>query len=297
MGFGRGLGALGGSAMLHAAVIALGFAVLRLHASPRKDAGPPSAPISDRLIGDSSEIGGGEEHVIDVDPPASPLAVAPTNVEAPKPTEIAPPAETSRADDAPRPKPSEPVKRAPRPKPKRPSPGDASASANARNEAIPRRGEGGEGGGNGGHAIGVAGLAAPRDLANAFTHLVPQACQGDGDWSSLATGDSEVIEIAIPVDDQGKLGEAQILTKAPPKIMLALVKRTMAALSGPSVFAMRDLKVSAGAEVLKVTALVGKGDTIGVVFDEYRDGKGKAHFTQASGARVDIKIEVEKIKN
>ena len=101
--------------------------------------------------------------------------------------------------------------------------------------------------------------------------------------------------MAITVDATGRITGFTSLDRDPPKQLLALVKRTIAAIDS----GMFELKGSlgAGVETLRIQASVSdlvedvQGGTVAL-----SSGDGKAAFTQEHGRHVEVRLRVVKVE-
>jgi hypothetical protein len=173
-----------------------------------------------------------------------------------------------------------------------PEPGAARTAGTKRHDgAAPSEGDGRRRGGQ----FGAEGKSTARDLGHAFARAIGPANQADAAWSKLPTGPFATLEIAIDVDETGKVGDVVALSPTPNAQLLSLARRTVILLRG-GVFHLRGAEASAGRAVLRLRAEVSdldasgakvQGGTIDLAFS-YEHGKGKAAFTREGGRHVEI---------
>jgi hypothetical protein len=156
------------------------------------------------------------------------------------------------------------------------------------------------GGGQRGRGFGAEAPSAVWDLGGAFTRVIGPACMADPIWSKLAVGSGGELEIAITVDDAGHITGFTPPSDDAPWHLVALVKRTLKLL-GAGTFAIRSGSVSAGTEVLRISASLRdmdesemKAAPASFGYDRGK-GKGKAGFTQPGGRHVDVSVEVVRV--
>jgi hypothetical protein len=322
----RVLVASAGSIAFHGSFVAIAVLVAAL----RREAPVPAiaAPVNavDVWSGVTSAIGG--ERLVDVNvdalggqagPAGAPgRAVEATPPAAPPP----PPKATIPAVIAPKPameKPALPddpgaIEPAPKPRAKKPKPVAAEPASSAVDDpgdanekpappASPRatkhRAGGGAGENGDGAKLGAFGAEGPssvRSLGRAFEKSIAASCQLDPGWGRLPVGDAGAIEVAITVDATGRITGFTSLDRDPPKQLLALVKRTIAAIDS----GMFELKGSlgAGVETLRIQASVSdleedvQGGTVAL-----SSGDGKAAFTQEHGRHVEVRLRVVKVES
>lgn len=212
------------------------------------------------------------------------------------PLKLATPKSPAAATVAPRA--ADPLAEAP-PKPRGPAKPAAPAPRTAR-LASPQAAHSGAASSDGdGHArggqFGAEGKSAARDLGHAFARAIGPANQADAAWSKLPVGPFATIDIAIDVDEAGKVGEVIPVSASPNAQMLSLARRTVILLRG-GVFHLRGAEAMAGRAVLRLRAEVSdldasganvQGGTIDLAF-VYANGKGKAAFTREGGRHVEI---------
>jgi hypothetical protein len=176
--------------------------------------------------------------------------------------------------------------------PKRPTSGAAATSA----AAATRSNEGADGDGRRrGGQFGAEGKSVARDLGHAFARAIGPANQADAAWSRFPTGPFGTLEIAIDVDESGKVGEVVALSSPANAQLLSLARRTVILLRG-GVFHLRGAEATAGRAILRLRAEVSdldatganvQGGSIDLAFS-YENGKGKAAFTREGGRHVEI---------
>jgi hypothetical protein len=298
------------SIAVHGAVLAPAFVLV---ASQRLTPAPELAEPLDRWAGASATLGNAAVYDVNVETigerrsPASPgVADSPPSPPAPSPSPLPPPPATPTLPapgslPAPRATSTSAARTPPLPKkPKAKKPklrdhaGDGVAGAAS---APPIAGE--PGGGASGGSFGAAGAASVRDLGRAFTRAIPPAGQGDPVWSTLPAGDAGSIEITLDIDETGHITGMRAPEGEPPRHLLGLVKRTLALLEAGT-FAIARGTVSAGFEVLRLRVRLhdGEPDVSGggsaELSNAYERGKGIATFTQASGRRVEVMVQLVK---
>ncbi|MFO0756846.1 MAG: hypothetical protein U0359_10155 [Byssovorax sp.] len=319
----KAFGAGAASIVLHGAL--LGPALLVCASRPSAASEPVEA--ADRWAGQTAALQGERVYDVNIEPgggqskpslpggPGADLAPSPPSPPSPPDAPASPPPEPPRA-----PAPSAPpaVTSAPvapsstasaaRPsakksksKPRKPKPASSasegpSAPGGEKNAAgDPGGGAAGESGGS----FGAEGPGGVRDLGRAFTRAIPPAGQADPIWSSLPLGDAGTIEIMLTIDEGGHIKGSVPLTESPPRHLLRLIERTMPLLEAGT-FALQRGTVSAGTEVLRVHVSLHEGepsaggDATGLSF-AFSRGKGTATFTQSSGRRVEVLVEVRKV--
>lgn len=276
---------------------------------------PVEIAPTDRWSGTTAELPG-HGGVVDVEvgspsPPAAGAAPAPVGV--PAPTQLAAPAVAPAPPRAVEPAPSTaatPIPPPPKPRRKRPTPaptgsavaaasppasGDPGAAASA--AGPPSGGEPGPGG-----SFGAAGESAVRDLGRAFTRAIPPSSDSDPVWATLPRGAAGELEIAIDVDEGGRVTGWRPLQEDPPRHLVSLVRRTMILLR-QGTFALRGGSVTAGAQVLRLRAEVSDvdvpadhpGGSFGLEH-RYAAGTGTAAFTQVSGRHVEVTVRLLRVE-
>ena len=119
--------------------------------------------------------------------------------------------------------------------------------------------------------------------------------QSDAGWAKLPVGDAGAIEVAITVDEGGRITGSRALDRDPPKQLLALVKRTIALIDAGT-FELKG-SLGAGAEVLRIQATLSDvatdvaGGATALSF-----GEGKSAFTQEGGRHVEVTVKVVKVE-
>jgi hypothetical protein len=320
----RVLVASAGSIAFHGSVVAVAVlvAALKREAPVAAIAAPVNAV--DVWSGVTAAIGG--ERLVDVNVDAlggqvGPAGAAGRAADATPPAAPPPPPKaTIPAVIAPKPAaekpalPDDPTAEGPPPKPraKKPKPAAASSAVDEPGEqneppappASPRATKhkaGGAGGENGDGArsgpFGAEGPSAVRSLGRAFARSIAAACQSDAGWAKLPVGDAGAIEVAITVDEGGRITGSRALDPGhdPPKQLLALVKRTIALIDSGT-FELKG-SLGAGSEVLRIQATLSDvaadvaGGATALSF-----GEGKAAFTQESGRHVEVTVKVVKVE-
>lgn len=141
-----------------------------------------------------------------------------------------------------------------------------------------------------------------RSLGRAFLRAIPAACSGDAAWSVARLGDVGTIDIALALDEHGKLQRGagdelfRSLTPGARPELLGLARRTTLQLEFGT-FAIRAGEVAQGTEMLRlsvrVSAVEVPPDLEGGVFGlEHDYDKGTAGFTQRSGRHVEVHVDV-----
>ena len=318
----RVLVASAGSIAFHGGVVAVAVLVAALKREAPVAA--ITAPVNavDVWSGVTAAIGG--ERLVDVNVDAlggqvGPAGAAGRAAEATPPAAPPPPPKaTIAAVIAPKPaveKPAVPddptaLEPAPKPRVKKPKPAAASSAVDDPGEqneppappASPRatRHKGGGGGGENGDGarsgpFGAEGPSAVRSLGRAFARSIAAACQSDAGWAKLPVGDAGAIEVAITVDEGGRITGSRALDRDPPKQLLALVKRTIALIDAGT-FELKG-SLGAGSEVLRIQATLSDvatdvaGGATALSF-----GEGKSAFTQESGRHVEVTVKVVKVE-
>jgi len=300
------------------------FAAARV--APAADAPPAPPPLQDPVdvwAGTTAELPGAGERMYEVEV-ADRAASGEASMRAPEPTKPAP--ESARpAAHAPRPQPEvprpdaeDPYADPPRPSPSttaRPSvatarPGRvapaasatpaapaaraAPSSAEARAPGEPGHGQGARGARG---SFGAEGSGSVRSLGRAFTRAIPPACQADAGWSALPPGSAGTARVVIEIDAEG-----HVAGWTPEKGSVAphfegLMRRTLALLRSGT-FAVQGTTVSAGVQVIEISATVGEaaaapesGGAIDLAW-RFEEGRGTASFSQAGGRRVEITLRV-----
>jgi outer membrane biosynthesis protein TonB len=197
---------------------------------------------------------------------------------------------------------ADPPARAERPSPptSRPGRGTPAASAAPGSSAEARApgepGQGAPGGAQG--SFGAEGSASVRSLGRAFTRAIPPACQADAGWGALPAGSAGTARVVIEIDAEGHVAGWKPEKGSVPPHFESLVKRTLALLRSGT-FAVQGSTVSAGAQVIEISATLGEATAAaeGSAMDlawRFEDGRGTASFTQASGRRVEVTLRVVK---
>ena len=153
--------------------------------------------------------------------------------------------------------------------------------------------------GAGAGSFGSAGASSVRDLGRAFMRAIPPACDSDAAWGKLSPGSAGTFEVAILVDDDGRITGWEPLKPNPPAHLASVVRRTLGLMRGGT-FALRDGAVSSGRQILRLSAEV---SDVAVGTDPFELGrgdwdgrKGVAYFTQTSGRHVEIKVELVRVE-
>lgn len=154
-------------------------------------------------------------------------------------------------------------------------------------------------------AFGMTGLpSGVRHLPYAFTRALPQASSGDEGWAALPLGPVGQVEIAIPVDAEGKLGaltytEPQRAAEPPAPVRNA-IERTLILLRAGT-FSLASQKLEHGVQRLRIefelSEVSSEGDSS---VDHYQKGfvppkggqPGRSIFVSSSGRRVEARIYV-----
>lgn len=148
-------------------------------------------------------------------------------------------------------------------------------------------------------SFGAAGEATVRDLGKAFARALPAASSPDKAWGALSAGSSGSIEVAVAIGEEGKITGFDVLSKDPPAFLIAAVKRTVDMLKFGA-FMRPGETATAGRNVFKIVAEISdrevtEEDVSGAAAfglgSTWEGRKGTAHFTQASGKHVEMKIE------
>jgi outer membrane biosynthesis protein TonB len=328
----RALVASAGSIAFHGGVVAIAVLVAALKREPHAVPSTDAAPVNtvDVWSGVTAAIGGERLVDVNVDALGGQVGIAGAAAKAaeatPPPAPATPPPPPKAAIHAvPAPKPAaekpalpdDPaaIEPAPRPRAKKAKsiatdPAVSSAAADpgdvdekpappASPRATKRKAGGGAGGENGDGAklgpFGAEGPSAVRSLGRGFARSIAAACVGDSGWGKLPVGDVGAIDVAITVDESGRITGSRALDRDPPKQLLALVKRTIALIDSGT-FELKG-SVSAGVEILHIQASVSdvatdvEGGATALSF-----GEGKAAFTQEGGRHVEVTIRVVKVE-
>ncbi len=145
--------------------------------------------------------------------------------------------------------------------------------------------------------FGSEGSASVRDLGRAFTRAIPAACSADPVWAKLTAGAAGTLTALLQIDAEGHITSAEPVGLDPPKALTNVLKRTVLLLQSGT-FSVRPGAVTAGTETIELTAHItdeqvapeeGAADSLGF---EYKEGRGKASFTQTGGRHVDITVRV-----
>jgi hypothetical protein len=314
----RVLVASAGSIAFHGGVVAVAVLVAALRREP--PAASIEAPVNpvDVWSGVTAAIGG--ERLVDVNVDAvggqvGPAGAAAKGAEATPPPAPPPPAKAAVVAKPAAEKPALPddpgaIEPAPKPRAKKAKAAASSAAVDsgdvdekpappASSGSKKRKASGGSGGENGDGAklgpFGAEGPNAVRSLGRAFEKAIAASCQLDPGWGKLPVGDAGAIEVAITIDATGRITGFTSLSRDPPRQMLALVKRTIAAIDSGT-FELKG-SLGAGVETLRIQASVSdldedvQGGTVGL-----SNGDGKAAFTQGHGRHVEVTIRVVKVE-
>jgi hypothetical protein len=142
----------------------------------------------------------------------------------------------------------------------------------------------------------MAGPATVRDLGLAFTRALAPAGQPDRGWAALPTGSAGSVDLTLEIDGEGRLKQIEPLGKDPPPHLVKLAKQAHALLRS-GFFAARGATPTAGRQVVRLSAELSdvpkdvEGGPAALSFG-YAAGKGKASFTQSSGRRVELRVEL-----
>jgi hypothetical protein len=153
-----------------------------------------------------------------------------------------------------------------------------------------------------GGSFGAVGAAQVRDLGSSFTRAIAPAGQPDLTWGSLPTGDAGTLDVALDVDEEGKITGFTPRSAAPPTQLVGLVKRVLAVLRSGH-FSIRGPAASAGVQVLRISAKTSdlvdpgliQGGLVQLAFT-FENGKGHSSFTQVTGRHVEVNVEVRKVE-
>ena len=319
----RVLVASAGSLAFHGGIVAIAVLVATLKREPQ--GATMAAPVHavDVWSGVTAAIGGERLVDVNVDAIGGQVGLAGAPAKAADATPPAAPPPPPRAALAPTPAaekpalPDDPTTTEPPPKPRGkkatsvvtdpavgsatgdPGDPDTKPAPPASPRATKRKVGGGAGGENGDGAklgpFGAEGPIAVRSLGRGFARSIAAACVGDGGWGKLPVGDAGSIEVAITVDESGRITGFRSLDRDPPKQMLALVKRTIALIDSGT-FELKG-SVGAGVEILRIQAGVSdvatdvEGGATSLSF-----GEGKAAFTQEGGRHVEVTLRVVKVE-
>ncbi len=278
-------------------------------ATPAENAVPADPPKPPPVLPDKP---------VDKDKPAAPKAPPrPKSLATPKPTPVTdiPDKDESSAD-----KPADPIEPSSKDKsdeqdkpvsqdePARPSSPSskgrkpvaaapaAASSADSPVADVPAKGSSG--------SFGAEGSPSVRDLGRAFTRALPPACDSDATWAKLAVGSAGSIEVAVIIDEEGKLNGFETLSKNPPAHLINAMKRTLALLKG-GLFALQGGSVTSGRQMLRLSVelsdtTVTEDEAAGAsafgLASEWKDKKGVASFTQRSGRHVEISVEFVRVE-
>jgi hypothetical protein len=153
-----------------------------------------------------------------------------------------------------------------------------------------------------GGSFGAVGATQVRDLGSSFTRAIAPAGQPDLTWGSLPVGDGGTLDVALDVDDEGKITGFTPKSAAPPAQLVGLVKRVLAVLRSGH-FSIRGPAASAGVQVLRISARISdlvdpgliQGGLVQLAFT-FENGKGHSSFTQVTGRHVEVNVEVRKVE-
>jgi len=217
----------------------------------------------------------------------------------PQPKKTPDPAEDEQvkpvAQDEPAPDPNKkPSKIAKRSKPSSAAPATAS-SVEAGADAAANASSGG--------TFGVDGATSIRNLGRAFAHALPPACDSDKTWAALAVGSGGSLEVAVLVDEEGKVTGVEPITTNPPAHLVSAAKRTIANIRR-SLAVLGVGSVNPGKHVLRMSAKLSdvtvtdeeaSGAAAFGLSSEWEGQKGVASFTQPSGRHVEIVVEFVRV--
>jgi hypothetical protein len=142
--------------------------------------------------------------------------------------------------------------------------------------------------------FGATGVRFATDLATTFTRAFPQAASADEIWGQVPFGSAGTAEVALVLDETGRLSGASILG-APSAALRRAVDRTLVILA-PRVF------TSSGPSVhLRVTARVTRddvhdglhGDVFALSGGSFSGDVGTAFFALPQGSGLGRRIDVE----
>jgi hypothetical protein len=143
----------------------------------------------------------------------------------------------------------------------------------------------------------MAGPVTVRDLGLAFTRALAPAGQPDHKtWGSLPVGALPPLDLVLVIDEQGKWLSVAPLREDTTSPLLKLARQAHALLRS-GFFAIQGTTPTAGRQVLRLSAELsdvpqeGNGGPVALSFS-FAGGKGKASFTQSSGRRVDLRVEL-----
>ncbi len=323
----RVLVASAGSIAFHGGLVAIAVLVAALRREPPAETVTAPANAVDVWSGVTAALGGERLVDVNVDAVGGQVGLAGAAAKgaeaAPPPPPLSPPKAAIHAVSAPKPAAEKPaladdpaaIEPAPRPRAKKaksvaadPAASSAGAESGDRDEkpvppAAPRvtkrKAGGGAQGENGDGAklgpFGAEGKAAVRSLGRGFARSIAAACVGDSGWGKLPVGEAGAIEVAITVDESGRITGYRALDRDPAKQLVALVKRTIALIDSGT-FELKG-SVGAGVEILRIQASVSDvaADVEGGV-TSLSFGEGEAAFTQEGGRHVEVTLRVVKVE-
>jgi hypothetical protein len=170
------------------------------------------------------------------------------------------------------------------------SPSPPAASAGAAASASPAAG-----------AFGAPAPVAVRDLGESFTRSIGPGNMLDKSWALLPPGDGGSIDVALRVDEGGKISGFDPVSEAPPPHLVKLVRNTLWLLRSGH-FSIRGPAASAGRQVLRLHAQLSdidpesvQGGPSGSAYS-FANGRGRSPFTLSSGRRVEVSVLVLKVE-
>jgi hypothetical protein len=154
-------------------------------------------------------------------------------------------------------------------------------------------------------AFGGEGLPpGVRSLPSAFTRAIPPATGADPLWQTLPTGSQHPFTIALEVDADGHISNAELVKEkdgSAPETQASHLRERVVALLGGGLFALQN-NVGAGRELFRVTVTLSDrevhtdDDPAQLVergFEPPRGASpGRAYFTLASGRHFEAKVQV-----
>jgi hypothetical protein len=291
---------------------AVAVAAFRAPEAPARDDLPPAPDVwsGQAVEVDRVTLPGEETSTGEASPREPENAAAPERAPEPVPAAAPAPAPLTKSESEAEPHPEPVAKSARKAEPPRevrprPAPSSAPASSGSENEQLTAAPTSAppEAGARG--AFGTTGLPqGVRHLPKAFTRTLTEALSGDKTWSTLPLGPAGEIEIAIPVDSEGKLGELSYpkpnLAEKQVAVVKHAVERTMLMLRAGT-FSLAPSQLQNGVQRLRIEFEVSGGasegdddvDRFQKGFVEPSGGRpGRSYFVSSAGRRVDALVYV-----
>lgn len=146
--------------------------------------------------------------------------------------------------------------------------------------------------------FGAAGTRYATDLATTFTRAFPQAASADAVWAHISLGPAGTADLAIVLDDEGRISETSI-GGAPSPALRRGIERTL------SLLMLRPFTAHAPVTRIRITARASRddvhdglhGDVFALSGGSFSGDVGSAFFALppsdgAAGRRIDVELRL-----